>query len=240
MGIRMNTLKNMNKKTVKKIAIVFVIIFFIIAFQAFDLGQYLTLSYIKESQARFEALYAEHTARVIVFYMILYILATSLSLPGATVLTLAGGALFGLTAGTVIVSFASAIGATIACFLSRFLLRDWIQGRFADRIQTVNEGIAKEGAFYLFTLRLIPVFPFWVINILMGLTTMPLYKFYWVSQLGMLPGTLVYVNAGKELAQIDSPGGILSTGLILSFVLIGIFPISVKKLISWYRAKKAV
>jgi uncharacterized membrane protein YdjX (TVP38/TMEM64 family) len=204
----------------------------------FDLGQYLTLYYIKESQAKFEALYAEHPAMVIVSYMILYILATSFSLPGAAILTLAGGALFGLLTGTVIVSFASTIGATIACFFSRFLLRDWIQGKFADRIQKVNEGIAKEGAFYLFSLRLLPVFPFWMINILMGLTTMPLFKFYWVSQLGMLPGTLVYVNAGKELAQIDSPGGILSPGLLLSFVLIGIFPLTVKKLISWYRAKK--
>jgi uncharacterized membrane protein YdjX (TVP38/TMEM64 family) len=228
----------MNKKTVKKLAIAFVLILFLIAFQVFDLGQYLTLSYIKESQAKFEALYAEHPAMVIVSYMILYILATSFSLPGAAILTLAGGALFGLLTGTVIVSFASTIGATIACFFSRFLLRDWIQGKFADRIQKVNEGIAKEGAFYLFTLRLLPVFPFWMINILMGLTTMPLFKFYWVSQLGMLPGTLVYVNAGKELAQIDSPGGILSPGLLLSFVLIGIFPLTVKKLISWYRAKK--
>ncbi len=228
----------MNKKTVKKIAIAFVLILFLIAFQVFDLGQYLTLSYIKESQAKFEALYAEHPAMVIVSYMILYILATSFSLPGAAILTLAGGALFGLLTGTVIVSFASTIGATIACFFSRFLLRDWIQGKFADRIQKVNEGIAKEGAFYLFTLRLLPVFPFWMINILMGLTTMPLFKFYWVSQLGMLPGTLVYVNAGKELAQIDSPGGILSPGLLLSFVLIGIFPLTVKKLIGWYRAKK--
>ncbi|MCG2720434.1 MAG: TVP38/TMEM64 family protein [Thermodesulfovibrionales bacterium] len=228
----------MNKKTIKKIAITFVIVLFIIAFQVFDLGQYLTLSYIKESQAKFEALYAEHPAMVIVSYMILYILATSFSLPGAAILTLAGGALFGLLTGTVIVSFASTIGATIACFFSRFLLRDWIQGKFADRIQKVNEGIAKEGAFYLFTLRLLPVFPFWMINILMGLTTMPLFKFYWVSQLGMLPGTLVYVNAGKELAQIDSPGGILSPGLLLSFVLIGIFPLTVKKLIGWYRAKK--
>ena len=234
----MKLLKNMNKKTVKKIAIAFVIILFLIAFQVFDLGQYLTLSYIKESQAKFEALYAEHPAMVIVSYMILYILATSFSLPGAAILTLAGGALFGLLTGTVIVSFASTIGATIACFFSRFLLRDWIQGKFADRIQKVNEGIAKEGAFYLFTLRLLPVFPFWMINILMGLTTMPLFKFYWVSQLGMLPGTLVYVNAGKELAQIDSPGGILSPGLLFSFVLIGIFPLTVKKLIGWYRAKK--
>jgi len=229
----------MNKKTIKKIAIAFVIVLFIIAFQLFDLGQYLTLSYIKESQAKFEVLYAEHPAMVIASYMILYILATSFSLPGAAALTLAGGALFGLLTGTVIVSFASTIGATIACFLSRFLLRDWIQGKFADRIQKVNDGIAKEGAFYLFTLRLIPAFPFWMINILMGLTTMPLFKFYWVSQLGMLPGTLVYVNAGKELALIDSPGGILSPGLLFSFVLIGIFPITVKKLIGWYRVKNA-
>jgi uncharacterized membrane protein YdjX (TVP38/TMEM64 family) len=141
-------------------------------------------------------------------------------------------------AGTVIVSFASTIGATVACVVSRFLLRDWVQGKFSEKIQRVNEGIAQEGAFYLFTLRLIPLFPFWMINVVMGLTKISLFRFYWVSQLGMLPGTLVYVNAGKELAKIESLKGILSPSLIVSFVLIGILPLIVKKLISLYRAKK--
>jgi uncharacterized membrane protein YdjX (TVP38/TMEM64 family) len=156
-------------------------------------------------------------------------------LPGASPLGLAGGALFGFWTATFLVSFASTIGATLSCIVSRFLLRDWIQSRFGDRIAKVNEGIEKEGAFYLFTLRLIPAFPFWMINLAMGLTKMPLFKFYWVSQIGMLPGTMVFVNAGTELAKIESVKGIFSPGLIISFALIGIFPIAVKKLVSLYR-----
>lgn len=228
----------MNKKIVNKVLIVVVIVGLIIAFKVFNLGQYITLSYIKESRDKFELLYGEYPVAVIVLYMGMYILTTSLSLPGAAVLTIAGGAFFGLWVGTFVVSFASSIGATLACFVSRFLLRDWIQGRFADRIKKVNEGIEKEGAFYLFTIRLIPVFPFWMVNILFGLTKIPLFRFYWVSQLGMLPVTMVYVNAGKELAKIESLRGILSPGLIVSFVLIGGFPIMVKKLIANYKAKK--
>jgi uncharacterized membrane protein YdjX (TVP38/TMEM64 family) len=170
--------------------------------------------------------------------MLIYIVVTGLSLPGAAVMTLAGGALFGLWTGTLIVSFASSIGATLACFVSRFVLRDWVQGKFGDKLSVINEGISKEGAFYLFTLRLIPVFPFFMINLVMGLTKMPLRTFYWVSQLGMLAGTIVYVNAGKELGKIDSLKGILSPGLIASFVLLGIFPIAAKKLISLYKTKK--
>jgi uncharacterized membrane protein YdjX (TVP38/TMEM64 family) len=158
-------------------------------------------------------------------------------LPGAAVLTLAGGALFGLWTGVLAVSFASTIGATLACFVSRFLLRDWVQGKLGSKLSTVNDGIEKEGAFYLFTMRLIPAFPFFMINLLMGLTKMPLRTFYWVSQLGMLPGTMVYINAGKELAKIDSLSGILSPGLIFSFVLLGLFPISVKKLMAWYKSR---
>jgi len=227
-----------NKKIVNKVLIVVVIVGLIIAFKVFNLGQYITLSYIKESRDKFELLYGEYPVAVIVLYMGMYILTTSLSLPGAAVLTIAGGAFFGLWVGTFVVSFASSIGATLACFVSRFLLRDWIQGRFADRIKKVNEGIEKEGAFYLFTIRLIPVFPFWMVNILFGLTKIPLFRFYWVSQLGMLPVTMVYINAGKELAKIESLRGILSPGLIVSFVLIGIFPIMVKKLIANYKAKK--
>ena len=228
----------LSSKIIKKLIIVVFIIGIIVSFKIFNLGQYLTLSYIKESQQHFELLYTEHPAVVIASYMAIYIVTTSLSLPGAAVLTIGGGALFGLITGTLVVSFASTIGATLACFVSRFLLRDWIQRKFSEKIEKVNEGVKKEGAFYLFTLRLIPVFPFWMINILMGLTKMPLFKFYWVSQLGMFPGTIVYVNAGKELAKIESMKGILSPSLILSFVLIGVFPITVKKLISWYKLKK--
>ncbi len=228
----------MIKKNLRKIAIVIIVVGLIAVFKIFDLGQYLTLTYIKASQEKFALMYAGHKAMVIAIYMMIYILVTSLSLPGAAVLTLAGGALFGLRVGTLVVSFASTIGATLACFVSRFLLRDWVHSKFGDKLSTVNQGIEKEGAFYLFTLRLIPVFPFFVINLVMGLTKLPLLTFYWVSQLGMFPGTVVFVNAGKELSKIDSLSGILSPGLIFSFVLLGLFPITVKKIITFYKSKR--
>jgi uncharacterized membrane protein YdjX (TVP38/TMEM64 family) len=172
--------------------------------------------------------------------MLVYIVATALSLPGAAVLTLAGGATFGLVTGTVVVSFASTIGATLACLVSRFLLRDWVQDRFRERVGAINRGIEAEGSFYLFTLRLIPVFPFFVINLVMGLTKMRAWTFYWVSQAGMLAGTIVYVNAGRELGKLEGIEGILSPGLILSFVLLGIFPITIKKLMGAYRKRKGM
>ena len=224
--------------TLKKIAVVAVIAGLVVAFEVLGLGRYLSLSYVKESQERFAALYAEHRLIVIAAYAGIYILVTSLSLPGAAIMTLAGGALFGLWIGTLIVSFASTAGATLACAVSRFILRDWVRRRFGDRLKTVNEGIEREGPFYLFTLRLIPVFPFWLINLVMGLTGMPLRTFAWVSQLGMLAGTIVYVNAGTELAKVHGLSGILSPGLILSFALLGLFPIAAKKVLSFYKAKR--
>jgi len=227
----------MSKINLNKIVIVVVIILLITSFKVFGLEQYLSLSYLKASREKFSLLYAEHQIPVIAGYMIIYITVTSLSLPGAAVLTLVGGALFGLGAGTLIVSFASSIGATFACLASRFVLRDWVQSKFGDKLSAVNKGIESEGAFYLFTLRLIPIFPFFVINLVMGLTKLPLLTFYWVSQLGMLPGTMVYVNAGKELAKVDSVSGILSPGLIFSFVLLGLFPITVKKILAFYKPK---
>ncbi len=233
-------MNNNSKAYVKKIIIVLVIICLIAAFKIFNLGDYLTLSYIKESQERFTILYSEHRVAVIASFMGIYILVTSLSLPGAAVMTIAAGALFGLILGTVIVSFASTIGATLACFVSRFVLRDWIQGKFGDKLKKVNEGIEKEGALYLFTVRLIPIFPFWLINLVMGLTKMPLKTFGWVSQVGMLAGTAVYVNAGKELAKIESLSGIFSLGLIFSFVLLGLFPIMAKKLLELYKKRKGM
>ena len=229
----------MNKKIAKKIVVITAVVGVIVAFKILGLGQYFTLSYVKASQEKFAALYVNHRLMVIAAYMMIYILVTSLSLPGAAVMTLAGGALFGLWIGTLVVSFASSIGATLACLISRFVLRDWVQRKFGDKLKTVNEGIEREGPFYLFTLRLIPVFPFWLINLVMGLTKMPIRTFYWVSQVGMLAGTVVYVNAGKELAKINSISGILSPGLILSFVLLGLFPIATKKLLSLYKSKKA-
>jgi uncharacterized membrane protein YdjX (TVP38/TMEM64 family) len=153
-------------------------------------------------------------------------------------MTLAGGALFGLWKGTVIISFASSIGATLACLMARFVLRDWVKAGFGEKLKTIDEGFEREGTFYLFTLRLIPVFPFFLINLALGLTRMPLKTFYWVSQLGMLPGTIVYVNAGTELAKIESLSGILSPRLLISFALLGIFPLTAKKAVQFYRAHK--
>jgi uncharacterized membrane protein YdjX (TVP38/TMEM64 family) len=230
----------MSKKTIQRIAIVLGVIAFIAAFKIFGLERYLSLSYLKASREAFATLYSQHQAMVIGAYMLIYIVVTALSLPGAAVLTLAGGALFAFVAGTVVVSFASTVGATLACLVSRFVLRDWVQKKFGDKLQRINKGIQDEGAFYLFTLRLIPVFPFFVINLVMGLTKMSLWTFYWVSQVGMLPGTMVYINAGKELAEIDSLSGILSPGLLVSFAILGLFPLTVKKLMKWFRAKRGM
>lgn len=211
---------------------------FVALFALLDLEEYLTLTYIKEQQAAFAALYSEHRLLVIAAYMSLYIGVTAMSLPGAAVMTLAGGGLFGLALGSVVVSFASTIGATLACFVSRYLLRDWVQAKFGEKLGKINEGMAKEGGFYLFSLRLVPIFPFFVINLVMGLTTIPLTTYYWVSQLGMLPATIVYVNAGTQLAAIESLGGILSPGLLFSFVLLGLFPILSKKLLALFKQRQ--
>jgi uncharacterized membrane protein YdjX (TVP38/TMEM64 family) len=220
-----------------KAAVVGLILLGILAFRYFELGQYLSLDYLKSSQKQFYALYQSHWFAVIAAYMGIYIAVTALSLPGAAVMTLAAGGLFGLVTGTVAVSFASTIGATLACAVSRFLLRDWVQGKFGDKLGTINAGIEKEGAFYLFSLRLVPLFPFFVINLVLGLTRMRLFTFFWVSQIGMLAGTIVYVNAGRQLAQIDSLSGILSPGVLISFAVLGLFPITVKKLLALYKRK---
>ncbi|NOY53087.1 MAG: TVP38/TMEM64 family protein [Deltaproteobacteria bacterium] len=219
----------MKKAGKKKWWIVLFILVLVGIFQYFHLGRFLTLAYLQESRVRFAALYTKHPWTTLGGYMILYILVTALSLPGAVVMTLAGGGLFGLIAGTVVISIASTIGATLACMVARFLLRDWVEERFGDKLTAVNRGIEEEGAFYLFTMRLIPAFPFFMINLVMGLTKMPIKTFFWVSQIGMLPGTLVYVNAGKELAGITSLSGILSPGLWISFALLGLFPLLMKK-----------
>jgi uncharacterized membrane protein YdjX (TVP38/TMEM64 family) len=152
-------------------------------------------------------------------------------------MTLAGGAMFGFIVGVIAVSFASTIGATLAFLVSRYLLRSWVETKLGDRLSTINAGIEKEGGLYLFSLRLIPVFPFWIINLLMGLTKMRLITFYWVSQVGMLAGTMVYINAGKELGKIDSLSGILSPGLIISFIILGLFPLGVKKAMNIFRSR---
>jgi len=210
----------------------------LVLFFAFDLQQYLTLEFFKSRQQDFEAFYADHRVGTMAAYMILYILVTALSLPGATVMTLAGGALFGLWVSLLMVSFASTIGATLAFLVARFVLKDYVQGKFGDKLKAINEGIEKDGAFYLFTLRLVPIFPFFIINLVMGLTPIRTAAYYLVSQLGMLPGTFVFVNAGTQLGKIESLGGILSPGLLFSFVLLGIFPLVAKKSIAVFKAKK--
>ncbi|MFZ5766451.1 MAG: TVP38/TMEM64 family protein [Thermodesulfobacteriota bacterium] len=228
----------MEQKIVQKGAIVLAVVLCVGLFYALDLQRFLTLAYLQQSQAVFAELYARRPVAVISAYMAVYVVATALSVPGAVILTLAGGAMFGLAAGTVIISFASTIGATLACLVSRFLLRDWVQQRFGERLAPINRGIEEEGGFYLFTLRLVPVFPFFLINLAMGVTRIPLVRYYWVSQLGMLPATVVYVNAGKELGKLESAAGILSPGLLFSFALLGLFPITAKKVISWLAARR--
>ncbi len=222
----------------KKWLLLAVIAGLIVTFFALDLGRFLTLESLKASQSQFAAWYEARPGLVLGGYFLIYVAVTALSLPGAAIMTLAGGALFGLTVGLVLVSFASSLGATLAFLVSRWLLRDWVQARFGERLAAINAGVKKEGAFYLFTLRLVPVFPFFIINLLMGLTPIKTFTFYWVSQVGMLAGTLVYVNAGTQLARIDSLAGILSPGLIGSFVLLGLFPLLAKKLLALIQARR--
>ena len=225
----------------KQVKIMLLIAFFTIVVALFfvlDLQKYLTLEYLKSSKAFFISSYENNPILVLGSYFLFYIVITAFSLPGAVWMTLGGGAFFGLFAGTVIVSFASSIGATLAMLISRFLLRDWVQNRFEKQMQIINSGINKEGGFYLFTLRLVPAVPFFVINLGIGLTPLRTGTFYWVSQLGMLPGTLVYINAGSELGKIQSVGEILSPTLIASFVLLGIFPLLVKKMLAFIEKKR--
>ena len=207
------------------------------AYFTFDLGQYLSLEYFKAQQAAIESYRASHPWPTALLFFLVYVAVTGLSLPGAALMTLVGGAIFGLLWGTVIISFASTIGATLAFLAARFLLRDAVQRRFGDRLGAINAGVAKDGPFYLFTLRLVPIFPFFVINLVMGLTPLRASTFYWVSQVGMLPATVVYVNAGREIGQIESLAGIVSPGLLLSFVLLGLFPLIAKKAVDLVKAR---
>jgi pyruvate/2-oxoglutarate dehydrogenase complex dihydrolipoamide dehydrogenase (E3) component/uncharacterized membrane protein YdjX (TVP38/TMEM64 family) len=227
----------MNGRTIKIILLATIAVL-VVCFFSFDLGRFLTLGYLKSQQEAFNTFYLDNQASTLIIYFCIYVLVTALSLPGATVMTLAGGALFGLWTALIVVSFASSIGATLAFLVSRFLLRDWVQGKFGDKLQAINSGVEKEGAFYLFSLRLVPIFPFFIINLVMGLTPLKMVLYYLVSQIGMLPGTFVYVNAGTQLGQLESAGGILSPGLLLSFALLGIFPLAAKKILALFQARK--
>lgn len=205
----------------------------IIVFLALNFGQYLTLENAKAQQAALSEYIDQNFVAAALTYFFAYIAITAFSVPGAAVVTLLGAALFGFWTSLLLVSFASTIGATLAFLSSRFLLRDWVQGKFGGKLDTINKGVEKDGAFYLFSLRLIPVFPFFLINLLMGLTPIHVARYYLVSQLGMLPGTAVYLNAGTQLANIDSLSGIVSPTVLASFALLGLFPLIAK----WIMAK---
>jgi len=221
-----------------RLLVVVILLALIAAFFALGGQHYLSFAGVKAQQAAILEYYAGHTWQTAAGFFLAYVAVTGLSLPGAAIMTLVAGAVFGLLWGTVLVSFASSLGATLACLASRFLLRDWVQQRFGQQLRSINDGVAKEGGFYLFTLRLIPAVPFFVINLAMGLTPMRVATFYWVSQLGMLAGTIVYVNAGTQLAAIESPAEILSPGLIGAFVLLGLFPLIAKKIIDAVKARR--
>ncbi len=216
-----------------KLLVFIVITASIIAFFALGGHQVLSKEYFLSQQAAINTYVQANYVQAALIYCLLYVAVTGLSLPGAAIMTLAGGAIFGLLWGTVLVSFASTIGATISFLASRFVLRDWVQARFGDKLKPVNEGIAKEGAFYLFALRLVPVFPFFAVNLLMGLTPIKTWQFYWVSQLGMFAGTVVYVYAGTQLGEFR-----ISAGLVAAFVLLGIFPLIAKKFLDALKARK--
>ena len=224
-----------------RVARVLVLVVVLAAVAAFFLSgahRYLSFEALKGEQARIHAWYRAHPGATVGGFFLLYVAITGLSIPGATVLTLIAGALFGLLWGTVLVSFAAAAGATVAMLVSRYVLRDSVRRRFARELERVDRGVAREGALYLFTLRLIPAIPFFVINLAMGVTSMRPWTFYWVSQLGMLAGTAVYVNAGTQLAALSSPRDILSPGLIGALVLLGVFPLVAKKVLDAIRARR--
>ena len=222
----------------KKIFVVVIGLAIVAAFFYFDLRQYLTLDAIKAQQANFVQKFETNPITFALTFFAIYVLMTAASFPGATLLTLLAGAIFGFWKGVVIASFASTLGATLAFLCSRYLLQNWVQNKFGSRIAPINEGVAKDGAFYLFTLRLVPVFPFFLVNLLMGLTKMKTLTFYAVSQIGMLAGTAVYVFAGTELGKITSLKGILTPGLLGAFVLLGIFPLLAKKIVDSVKARK--
>ncbi|MBC8021552.1 MAG: FAD-dependent oxidoreductase [Burkholderiales bacterium] len=216
-----------------KLAVLAVIVALVVAFFVLDLRQYISLEFFQSKRAQIETYFHAHPVQTGLVFFAVYVAVTGLSLPGAAILTLVAGAIFGLLWGVVIVSFASSIGATLAFLASRYLLHDWVQAKFGDKLKPINEGVAREGAFYLFALRLVPAFPFFVINLVMGLTPIKTRTFYWVSQVGMLAGTIVYVYAGMQLGQFK-----VSAGLIAAFVLLGVFPLAAKKILDAYKARR--
>jgi dihydrolipoamide dehydrogenase len=228
----------MKKSPGFKVFLLFAITGAIALFFIFDLDQQFSIANLKDRLDAFKNYYEQRKILTMAIYMGIYILMAGFSLPGAVIMTLAGGALFGVFYGVILVSFASTIGATFAFLFSRYMFRDWVQNKFSSKLAAINAGMEKEGGFYLFTLRLVPVFPFFVINLVMGLTPIRTIVFYIVSQLGMLPGTIVFVNAGTQIAKIESASGILSLNLIFSFALLGIFPFIAKRFAQYIRHQK--
>ncbi len=222
-----------------KLALLFLFVALIGSFFYFDGARYLSVEYFSTQREAIIAYKEQHLIITSIVFFLIYVAVTALSLPGAAIMTLAAGAIFGLALGMLIVSFASTIGATLAFLASRFLLRDWVQEKFTQQLEPINRGFEEEGNFYLFTLRLVPAFPFFMINLLMGITPIRTWSFFWVSQVGMLAGTAVYVNAGTQLGQVVSLEGILSPTLILSFCLLGIFPLLAKRLIGYLKNRQA-
>jgi pyruvate/2-oxoglutarate dehydrogenase complex dihydrolipoamide dehydrogenase (E3) component/uncharacterized membrane protein YdjX (TVP38/TMEM64 family) len=223
---------------VKRGILLVIIAMLIAAFFMFDIGQYLTLESLKVHQQDLAEYINSNWLQAFIVYFVIYVTATALSLPGAIILTLGAGALFGLSYGLLLASFASTIGATLAFLVSRFLLRDWVKSTFSERIKAIDKGVEKDGPFYLLSLRLVPIFPFFVINLVMGVTSIKTATYYLVSQVGMLIGTAVYVNAGTQLAEIEAVSDIASKELILSFVLLGIFPIIAKLILNFIKQKR--
>ena len=222
----------------KKLLIILILAALIAAYFAFGLGDYLTVEGVKQVADDVGGYYARNPAQVIALFFLVYVAVTAASLPGAAVMTLAAGAMFGVLVGTIVVSFASTLGATLAFLASRYVLRDTIEARFGERLKAVNQGLERDGAFYLFTIRMIPLFPFFVVNLVMGLTRIRAWTYAWVSQVGMLLGTIVYVNAGTQLARIDSLAGIASPAVLISFALLGIAPWFAKAIIAWIKRRK--
>ena len=219
--------------TRRKLLLLIALVFAIAAFFALGLNRYFSLDFFRSQRAVMDAYVSESPTKAGLLFFFIYIAVTGLSLPGAAVMTLIAGALFGIVRGTVIVSFAAALGATLAFLVSRFVLRDWVQKRFGNRLNAINSGIARDGAFYLFALRLVPVFPFFVINLLMGITSIRTWTFYWVSQLGMVAGTIVFVYAGTQLGQFQ-----ISWQLLFALSLLGIFPLAARKVLDALKRRK--
>ncbi|AVJ55326.1 dihydrolipoyl dehydrogenase [Idiomarina sp. OT37-5b] len=223
----------------KKLLLLLLIVALFISAFVFDLTQYLSLDVLKEQQQQLNSLFAQNPFATFAIYFAIYVISTALSLPGATVLTLGAGAIFGFGWGLLLASFAASFGAFLSFLSARFILRDWVQAKFGERLEAINRGIERDGAFYLLSLRLVPLFPFFVINLVMGLTPIKAWTYYWVSQVGMLLGAAVYINAGTQLAQINSLGDVVSADLIGAFVLLGIMPIVAKFILSIVKRRKA-